>query len=52
LFREGMVGLIHALENFELEGGFRFAVYAGLCIRENIERAIMERNNCQLIGAC
>jgi DNA-directed RNA polymerase sigma subunit (sigma70/sigma32) len=52
LVREGMIGLVHALDNFELEGGFRFSVYARLCIRENIERAIMNRNNCQLIGTC
>ena len=52
LVREGTVGLIHALDKFELEGGFRFAVYARLCIRDYIERAIMNRSNCQPISAC
>ena len=45
LVREGAQGLIHALETFELEGGFRFAAYAARCVRQNIERAIMNRNN-------
>jgi RNA polymerase nonessential primary-like sigma factor len=43
LVREGTMGLIHALENFELEGGFRFAAYAAQCVRHNIERAIMNQ---------
>ena len=45
LVREGIRGLIHALEKFELEGGFRFSTYARLCIRANIERAIRNQNN-------
>jgi DNA-directed RNA polymerase sigma subunit (sigma70/sigma32) len=45
LVREGVQGLIHALKNFELEGGFRFAAYARQCIRQSIERAIMRQNN-------
>jgi len=49
LVSEGIMGLIHALEKFELEGGIRFPVYARWCIRENIERAIMNRNNFQSI---
>jgi DNA-directed RNA polymerase sigma subunit (sigma70/sigma32) len=48
----GTMGLIHALEKFELEGGIRFPVYARWCIRENIERAIMDRSNYQSIPAC
>jgi len=52
LVREGTMGLIHALEKFELEGSFRFSVYARLCIRANIERAILNKNNYQPIGAC
>jgi RNA polymerase nonessential primary-like sigma factor len=43
LVREGTMGLIHALENFELEGGFRFAAYAARCVHQNIERAIMSQ---------
>jgi len=46
LVNEGIVGLIHALEKFDLEGSFRFSVYARWCIRENIERAIFSRINC------
>ena len=54
LVREGTIGLIHALDKFELEGGFRFAVYARLHIRAYIERAIMSRSNYnyQSIGTC
>ena len=45
LVREGTMGLIHALENFELEGGFRFAAYAARCVNQNIKQAIMSQNN-------
>lgn len=45
LVSEGIAGLIHALKKFELEGGFRFSAYATQCIRHNIERAIIRRNN-------
>ena len=41
LIKEGNLGLTHALENFELEGGSRFSTYAARCIRQNIERAII-----------
>ncbi len=44
LVSEGIMGLINALENFEREGSFRFSVYARLCIRENIERAVHSQN--------
>lgn len=40
LIREGRQGLAYALENFEIEGGFRFSSYATRCIRRHIERAI------------
>lgn len=40
LIRQGSLGLDHALENFELEGGQRFSTYAARCIRRNIEHAI------------
>ena len=45
LVREGAQGLIHALESFELEGGFRFAAYAARCVRLNIECAIANHKN-------
>jgi len=44
LIRAGTMGLIHALKNFELEGGFRFASYARQCIRQCIERAITSQS--------
>jgi RNA polymerase primary sigma factor len=45
LVREGIQGLIHALENFEREGGFRFESYAVQCVRRSIERVIMNQNS-------
>ncbi len=44
LVEEGNLGLIHALEKFEPERGFRFATYATWWIRQNIERAIMNQS--------
>jgi DNA-directed RNA polymerase sigma subunit (sigma70/sigma32) len=44
LVREGIQGLIHALENFEREGGFRFESYAVQCVRRSIEHVIMNQN--------
>ncbi|MDR2032538.1 MAG: RNA polymerase sigma factor RpoS [Azoarcus sp.] len=43
LVEEGNLGLIHALEKFEPERGFRFSTYATWWIRQNIERAIMNQ---------
>jgi hypothetical protein len=44
LIKEGNLGLTHALENFELEGGSRFSTYAARCIRQHIERAIKSQS--------
>ena len=44
LVEEGNLGLIHALEKFEPERGFRFSTYATWWIRQNIERAIMSQS--------
>lgn len=52
LVREGILGLIHALEKFELEGGFRFSAYARWCIREKIEHAIRNKTNYLPTTAC
>jgi RNA polymerase nonessential primary-like sigma factor len=45
LVREGIHGLIHALENFEREGGFRFESYAVQCVRRSIELVIINQKN-------
>jgi RNA polymerase nonessential primary-like sigma factor len=44
LVEEGNLGLIHALEKYDPERGFRFSTYATWWIRQNIERAIMNQS--------
>ena len=43
LIEEGNLGLMHAIDKFEPERGFRFSTYASWWIRQNIERAIMHQ---------
>jgi len=44
LVEEGNLGLMHALDKFDPERGFRFSTYATWWIRQNIERSIMNQS--------
>ncbi|GAC1409361.1 MAG: RNA polymerase sigma factor RpoS [Burkholderiaceae bacterium] len=43
LIEEGNLGLMHAIDKFEPERGFRFSTYATWWIRQGIERSIMNQ---------
>ncbi len=41
LIEEGNLGLMHAIEKFEPERGFRFTTYATWWVRQSVERAVI-----------
>jgi RNA polymerase nonessential primary-like sigma factor len=43
LIEEGNLGLMHAIDKFEPERGFRFSTYATWWIRQAVERAVMHQ---------
>lgn len=43
LIEDGNLGLMHAIDKFEPDRGFRFSTYASWWIRQSIERALMHQ---------
>jgi RNA polymerase nonessential primary-like sigma factor len=43
LIEEGNLGLMHALDKFEPQRGFRFSTYATWWIRQSVEKALMNQ---------
>jgi len=43
LIEEGNLGLMHSIDKFEPDRGFRFSTYATWWIRQSVERAVMQQ---------
>ena len=43
LIEEGNLGLMHAIDKFEPDRGFRFSTYASWWIRQSVERAVINQ---------
>jgi RNA polymerase nonessential primary-like sigma factor len=43
LIEEGNLGLMHAIDKFDPQRGFRFSTYASWWIRQSVERAVMSQ---------
>jgi RNA polymerase nonessential primary-like sigma factor len=48
LIEEGNLGLMHAIDKFEPERGFRFSTYATWWIRQAVERALLQSRTVRL----
>jgi RNA polymerase nonessential primary-like sigma factor len=48
LIEEGNLGLMHAIDKFEPERGFRFSTYATWWIRQAVERALLQGRTVRL----
>lgn len=45
LIQEGNLGLIEAVDHYDITKGFKFSTYASRCIKQKIRRALFEKSN-------